>query len=185
MSAYDDYARKEAERNRKYLAAYRSEEAKAWRSSLDPAQYERAEQLGLLDPSLDRPSYSLSLEKLPAKLHPRQESATAALFSPNDAPGPDWDECLTGKKRLLLESFLNQEGNPRLRWACLCYLAGEGTCEDFAHPLGMSRQTFHYHVRKLSRQLGLPAMGNQRARRPSPAFNRNEASRKQRTYRRP
>ena len=63
-----------------------------------------------------------------------------------------------------LQAFLTQDGNPKLRAACLNYLLDQGstTIEECAKKMGMSKQAFHYHVRQIEKQLGLPPMGNQR-----------------------
>ncbi len=63
----------------------------------------------------------------------------------------------------MLYAFLESCANPALRWGCLRYLLGQGTCESNARELHMSKQAFHYHVRKLEKQLGLPPQNNQRS----------------------
>lgn len=129
----------------------------------------------MLRPLEDRDCYERGIEELPAHLEPRQDAgiggAEPALpfrrASPAYAGDTGWAELLQqteDKAARLFQAFLAQGGTPRLRWACIRYLTGEGTCESHARGLGISRQAFHYHVRKLSKQLGLPPMGNQKGR---------------------
>lgn len=175
MGAHDDYARKKASRLRAYRAAYQSDEAQAWIASLPPGKREQAEQRGLLRPLEDRDCYDRCIEELPAHLEPRQDAGIdggePALLFRRAASAYEWDtgwaellQQTENKAARLFQAFLAQDGNPRLRWACIRYLTGEGTCKSHARGLGISRQAFHYHVRKLSKQLGLPPMGNQKGR---------------------
>lgn len=179
MSRQDEYARKEARRNQAYREAYQSDSAKAWIASLPPAQRAHAERLGLLSARLESGGSGPSLENLPASLAPRQEAlideGREALPFRKEA----WGEMEDGRSCKLLMAFLQQSGNPRLCWACLRYLFGHGTCESHAKALGVSKQNFHYHVRKIERTFGLSSMGNQRSGRSRPSYrtmNRRQGS---------
>lgn len=174
MSAKDDYASREAKRRRAYQAAYQSEEARAWRDSLTPTQRAEAERLGLLEPYLEgSASGAASVENLPPSMEPFTEDVefdrdvVAVPFrkpeQPEDSGWSSLLSALTSTHREMLLAFLHEDGDPRLRWACLCYLLGEGTCEDIAMQIGMTKQAFHYHVRKIQKRLGLPPMGNQKS----------------------
>ncbi len=174
MKRPDDYAKRERSRNNAYRAAYASPQARAWADALTPAQREQAEALGLLAPYLDPAPGDNSLETLPCALEPRAEDKWTA----NEIPlplrqrltatkvHPVWrqlfgeDETRYGE---MLYAYLQSSGNPALRWGCLRYLMGQGTCESHARELGMSKQAFHYHVRTLETQLGLPPQNNQRS----------------------
>lgn len=174
MSEYDDYAKRESSRNQQYRKSFLSPAAQKWMASLSPAQREHAEKLGLLEPRMEGMSNGLSVEKLPAALEPRVEDVyddglVARPFrrsSRSSIPDVGWDDLLCSTddgSSSRLHAFLCQGGNPRLRWACVCYLLGKGSCESFARKLGVSKQAFHYHVRKLEKQLGLPPLANQRS----------------------
>lgn len=167
MPANDDYAAREATRKKAYRAAYDSPEYHAWVASLTPAQRASAESLGLLAPHFDAFSVGgSSADNLPPSLEPAKEDADfdadviAAPFRQDglEAIYSQLDE----EHKQLIEAFLQQDGNPQLRWACLRYVFGEGTCESHAKALGMSKQAFHYHVRKIGDQLGVSVLGNQR-----------------------
>lgn len=181
MSVHDDYASLEIKRRRDYEAAFHSEEARAWRDSLSPAQRREAERLGLFKACWDdNASKNTSIDDLPLSMEPctRDEDydkdVIAIPFRKAEQLGDDgWEAILTSmssERREMFVAFLNEDGNPRLRWACLCFLFGEGTCEQLAHSLAMSKQAFHYHVRKLQKQLGLPPMGNQKQRKASLSY---------------
>lgn len=176
MVPLDEYARNEQKRRRAYLDAYASAETRRWIESLSPSDRERAEKLGLLAPRTDWSQGGQSLEQLSPALEPRQEGG----FSGGPVARPlrkrldtrfafdGWAEAfsrLGDDEESMLMAYLAQDGNPRLRWACVCYLLGLGTCEHFARQLGMSKQAFHYHVRKMEKQLGMPPMANQKSER--------------------
>ncbi len=182
MSANDEYASREAKRRRAYQAAYQSEEAKAWVNSLSPTQRAEAGRLGLLDPCLDgSASGAASVENLPPSMEPFTEDAefdkdvVAVPFRKPEQPEDNgWGAlltALTSTHRKMLLAFLHEEGDPRLRWACLCYLLSEGTCEDIAHQVGMTKQAFHYHVRKIQKRFDLPPMGNQKGEQARIAYS--------------
>ncbi len=174
MKHPDTYAKREHLRNRNYRAAFASPEARAWAAALTPAQRERAEALGLLKPCIDPAPGDNSIDTLPCALEPRAEDKRSA----NEIPLPLHKRLMAAKAHpawrnllgddeshhgTMLQAFVMSSGQPKLCWACLCYLAGSGTCESHAQSLGMSKQAFHYHVRTLEKQLGLPPQGNQRS----------------------
>lgn len=140
--------------------------------SLSPAQRERAESLGLLHASHESDVNSHSIETISANMQPREEIPAfddhliaAPLRNKPDARMAELLNTLGMQDAEELEAFINSDGNPRLRCACLNYLLSQGstTCEDLAKQLGISKQAFHYHVRQIEKQLGLPPMGNQRS----------------------
>ena len=180
MSRNDSYAILEASRRKKYEAAYESEEAKAWRQSLSPAELERAEALGLLRAVHEADASSHSIETLSRKMQPQETMESE--FDDHLIAAPLRKRQSKAKAEILatlgmddveeLKAFINQDNNPRLRSACLSYLLNEsnGTCEDYAKMLGMSKQAFHYHVRQIEKQLGLPPMGNQKNQKSREAY---------------
>ncbi len=188
MKHPDEYAKREHLRTRAYRKAYESPEARAWAAALTPEQRERAQDLGLLAPYIDPAPGNNSIETLPCALEPRAEDKRdepelprAVLQRLKEAGAhPAWrtllgdDEAHRGE---MLLAFVMSSPQPKLCWACLSYLAGDGTCKSHAQQLGMSRQAFHYHVRTLEKQLGLPPQKNQRSkasRRPYRSTNRKQ-----------
>lgn len=173
MSKNDSYAILERQRRISYEAAYESAEAKAWRESLSPADRERAEALGLLKALPETYVSSRSIDTIPLKMQPQEEpehaddKLVAAPLKARSQVSAQHAEILAtlGMENMEeLKAFICQDGNPRLRSYCLSYLLGKGsaTIEALAKKLGMSKQAFHYHVRQVEKQLGLPPMGNQR-----------------------
>lgn len=182
MSAKDDYASSEAKRRRAYQAAYQSEEAKAWRDSLTPTQRAEAERLCLLEPYFEgSASGAVSVENLPPSKEPSTEDmefdrdVVAVPFrKPQQPEDNGWGAlltALTSTHHEMLLAFLHEDDDPRLRWACLCYLLGESTCEDISLQMGMSKQAFHYHVRKIQKRFNLPPMGNQKGEQARIAYS--------------
>lgn len=170
VSRFDSYARAEAARRKTYEAAFDSDEAKAWRESLSAADREHAESRGLLRPMPEHDAGSRSLDVLHDKMQPQEtrhydDHLIAAPLRRRLTRERIEVLATLGMQDLEeLQAFLQQDGNPRLRGACLSYLLNRGnaTIEDFAKQLNMSKQAFHYHVRRIEKQLGLPPMGNQR-----------------------
>lgn len=158
----DDYARGEARRMAGYKAAFESPEYKRWVASLTPAQRETAEGRRLLCPHEDAEGGRLGIDELPPSLEPQVAGEFDGGEGEAESPRLGLDT-LTDEQKDMLSAFLQQGGNPRLRWACLRYLLGYGTCLSHAKALGMRKQAFHYHVRQMERQLGLPPMANQRS----------------------
>lgn len=162
MKGQDDYAALASVRDRAYLAAYASPEADAWRASLTPAQRLDAEAKGLLAPCLPTNGGGTSVDALPPAKQPLVE---ACVGEDDEAQERErfMDYCSSPEQVELLALFLQEGGNPKLRWACLRFLMGHGTCESHAQRLGMTRQAFSHQVRTLQERLGLPAMGNQKS----------------------
>lgn len=158
----DDYARGEARRMAGYKAAFESPAYKRWVASLTPAQRETAESRGLLRPHEEAKGSRLGIDELPPCLEPQVDGGFDGGEGEAEASRLCLD-LLTEEQKDMLSAFLQQGGNPRLRWACLRYLLGYGTCLSHAKALGMRKQAFHYHVRQMERQLGLPPMANQRS----------------------
>ncbi len=155
----DDYARGEARRMAEYKAAFESPAYKRWVASLTPAQREAAESRGLLRPHEEAMGSRLGIDELPPCLEPQVDGG----FDGGEGKASRLClDSLTEEQKDMLSAFLQQGRNPRLRWACLRYLLGYGTCLSHARALGMRKQAFHYHVRQMEKQLGLPPMANQR-----------------------
>lgn len=163
MSHRDPYAQREAERRRAYKAAYNSPEVKKWIASLTPEQRKRAEEAGLLEPKLDS-AIGHSIEELPMKLRPSTEDA------PSDAQAFAAKLLDDSSYREAFAAYLAGGMKPLLRQACLSYLLGNGTCEQHAKRLGMSKQAFHYHVKQAQRMLDLPKRPNQKSNAASPSY---------------
>lgn len=172
MSHRDPYAQREAQRRRAYRDAYSSPEVKAWIASLTPEQRKHAEEVGLLEPKLDS-ALGHSIEDLPLKLRPATEDAT------DDAKLLD-DEFLEDPRFVTaFKAYMTGAKKPKLRLACLSYLLGNGTCEQYATLLRMSKQAFHYHVKQAQELLGLPKL----ARQKSDAARASYRKRNRRKYR--
>ena len=165
MSKQDGYAAKAGQRDAAYKAAYKSSAYREWVASLSPDELERARKLGLLEPHL---AYGYASSDDPSEEASMPE-ATVDFYLPLEPGDPGYGEsekkteALTQKRVQVLRDFLCSYRNPQLAWACLKYLLGFGSCTDQGASLGMTRQAFHYHVRKMQERLGIPPMGNQRS----------------------
>ena len=157
----DDYSKREASRNEAYRKAYSSAEFKAWEKSLTPEQRLHAEKLGLLAPRIDGACVQTGVEDLSPALTPKTDGGFTRI---TDGKSSLTERCegLDEHRLRLLYAFLCRSGRPKLQWACLSYLCGNGTCEQHGRMFAMSKQAFHYHVRTLQKLLGLPPLGNQK-----------------------
>lgn len=178
----DSYAAGEYARAARYRAAFESEEAKAWRESLNPEEYARAKRYGLLEPQLDSAPFDTKVDSLPQSMVVSTKNPFAGRGEARDAER-DLERllntCCSPRHRRALEVFLSSGPIKGLRWACLRYLAGHGTVKSQATRFGMSKQAFDYHVRQLKEKLDLPALGNSRGEAASLAYaltNRRNAN---------
>ena len=158
----DEYAHREGKRNEAYREAYRSADFKAWVKSLTPEQRLHAEKLGLLAPRIDGASVQPGVEDLSPSQTPKTDGGFGGLID-GKTRLQDLYASLDEYHRRMLHSFICRKGRPGLQWSCLSYLCGNGTCAKHARQLGMSKQTFHYHVRSVQKLLGLPPLGNQKS----------------------
>lgn len=186
----DSYALGSQKRRKLYEAAYETDAAKDWIAALPPKAREKAESLGLLTPQTEWGLNGHSLDRfLPCHepcredvyddgliARPLRKLKTHAERISSDGWAAAFDK-LDADEESVLSAFLQQDGNPRLRWACICYLLGQGTCESLAQKLGMSKQAFHHHVRKMEKQLGLPPMANQRSEKVRDIYRKNNKRR--------
>lgn len=156
MSHRDPYAQGEAQRRRAYRDAYNSPEVKKWIASLTPEQRKHAEEAGLLEPKLDA-ALGHSIENLPLKLRPATEDTT------DDAKSLDAELLEDPRFVTAFKAYMTGVRKPKLRLACLSYLLGNGTCEQYATLLRMSKQAFHYHVKQAQELLGLPKLARQKS----------------------
>ena len=186
-----DYRQLQGRHRREYREAYASPEAQAWMAAMSPAQRAEAQRLGLLEPLEDSdgsascPSFDTSpdgvREHEPAVEDQPFDNGVKSPAERREEPGqlmpPDgwmaaFRDLRDGKGCTEeVQAFLEQDGNPRLRKACILFLLGDDTCENLALALNMSKQAFHYHVRKIQKQLGLPPMGNQRTQAARVAYS--------------
>ena len=199
----DDYAKRQAERDKSYRDAWESPEVKAWIDSLSPEDRQRMESKGLLAPSIskdgtangcgieddaaDSPAASVeaprisasdSLEAILAD-YPHLESAIEERAKKMNG-GSNGGEML--RKLSLL--FIDQ-GRRALNADCLAFVSGiavrmgeSGT--SLARKHGISRQAFHKRCGELMNQLGLPpsrAMKSKQARKSYKASNRRWGAR--------
>jgi hypothetical protein len=196
----DDYAKGQAERDRRYQQAWESPEAKQWLASLSPEDRRRFEAEGLLAPMLAKegsangcgleddiagsPAASIEAPAIPAF-----DSLDAIL-----ADYPHLEQAIENRAmeiaggsssnagdmlRKLALLFIDH-GRRALNADCLAFVSGlafrmgeSGTCLAQKH--GISRQAFHKRCSELLKELGLPpsrAMKSEKARESYRASNR-------------
>lgn len=155
------YALGSRRREERYREAFRSDAFWAWLRSLTPMQRAHARAQGLLEPRVEGCFRGLSLEELPSSLLPACQAALPVEEARDESASPG-GRALTPQEKRLLRDFLCEEGKPALRKACLHYLCGRGSCAEHARRLGISKQLFHYHMRKLQRRLGFSRVSGQR-----------------------
>lgn len=177
-----DYRQLQGRHRREYREAYASPEAQAWMAALSPAQRAEAQRLGLLEPLEDcGGSAAPDFDSGDASVNAHEPAAEDIPFdngvkSPaerREEPGqlmpPDgWIAAFRDLREGKgcseeVRAFLMQGGNPKLRWACICYLLGDDTCENLAKSVSMTKQAFHYHVRQLQKQIGIDMFTGQKS----------------------
>lgn len=174
MSNSDSYAANTVARDKAYRAAYNSPEVQRWIDSLSPEQRRHAESLGLLEPRLDSRPADTKVDDLPVAMQPSCElgftdpaeadvQRLLAAIGIDTAAEQPVEELRRTQRNVLLAYFARPCKNPDLRRRCFAFLLGQGSGADHARKLGMSRQRFDYHARKMQKELGLPCLGNFKA----------------------
>ena len=202
--AADAYAAGQAERDRRYRAAWDSPEAKAWMEGLDPAERARLEADGLLAPMLgyDGSSNGTGFKDDVAGSPAASEAAPAAPASESLeailADYPHVAEAIEERARAMAGGahgaemlrklailFIDQEKRG-LHADCLSFVSGltvrmgeSGTSLAKRH--GITRQAFHKRCNELMEELGLPpsrAMKSRKSRATFRVSNRRWADRR-------
>jgi hypothetical protein len=191
----DDYANRQVDHERTYVASFDSPEYLRWVNSLSSEERQHAESLGLLKPMIDR-SGSISQDEDAA------ESSAASVGAPHVLSSDSLDAVLADYPHLeaaieerarkkfgdanggemfreLALLFIDQ-GRRALNADCLAYVTGlafrmgeSGT--SLARKHGITRQAFQKRCVDLMNQLGLPpsrAMKSKNARESYRASNR-------------
>ena len=199
----DDYAKRQAQKDREYAEYYKTPDYQRFLETLTPEERRRLEAEGLLAPMLpkdgtangcgieddaaDSPSASVEAPRVSASDsldailadYPHLESAIEERAKKMNG-GSNGGEML--RKLSLL--FIDQ-GRRALNADCLAFVSGiavrmgeSGT--SLARKHGISRQAFHKRCGKLMNQLGLPpsrAMKSKQARKSYKASNRRWGAR--------
>ena len=158
----DDYAIRQAERDREYAAAFSSPEAQQWIASLEPRERQRLEAEGLLKPLIQRSGNGMMDDDLASTPLASETPDIAggidrAMAVPNSAPVDD--ERLWDVLRRLLGELLNQK-NAKLTIECLAVVSGIGFMGDsmteIARRNGVTRAAVSKRCVELTEKLGLP-----------------------------
>ena len=186
-----DYALHESQRRQRYREAYQSPEALAWIASMSPAQRAEAQRLGLLEPledaggsaapDFDNRDDSVGKHEPAAEDVPFDNAVKSAAERRGEVescvPADGWFAAFRALKEGKgcteeVQAFLMQGGNPKLRWACVCFLLGDDTCENLAKSVSMTKQAFHYHVRQLQKQIGIDMFTGQKSENARKSYKR-------------
>jgi len=158
----DDYAIRQAERDREYEAAFNSPEVLQWIESLDPKERQRLEAEGLLKPLIQRNGSGMRDEDLAdSALASETPDIIGAIENRSGASEADPmnDERLWDVLRRLLGELLNQK-NAKLTIECLAVVSGIGFMGDsmteIARRNGVTRAAVSKRCVELTEKLGLP-----------------------------
>lgn len=171
----DDYALKQARRDREYERAWESEEVRGWLDSLPPEERRRLEAEGHLKPLIQRHGGGM-LEKDAAEssLASEEGDIIRQIEPAPESPGKsaDLDERVMDVLRRLLGEVLTQK-NARLTLECLAVACGLTTLQgesmtSIAKRHGVSRAAVSKRCVDITEKLNLPpsrAMRSSKARR--------------------
>lgn len=165
----DDYASRQAQRDREYQAAFESPEARAWIESLPLDEPRRIEADGLLKPLVPSSGSGMRGEDLADSPLASETPDMAAAVDREPTPASQQtceDERLWDVLRRLLGELLN-ETNAKLTIDCLAVVRGVGFLGDsmteIAKCHGITRATVSKRCVALCLKLGLPPSRAMRA----------------------
>jgi hypothetical protein len=176
----DDYANRQAARDREYADYYRSPEYLRWVDGLSPAERRRLEAEGLLAPMIDRSGSTLrdedASETSTASETPDFAAAIDGESSPVALPGENVDEKVMDVLRRLLGEVLTQK-NVRLTLECLAVACGLSTLEgesmsSIAKRHGLTRAAVSKRCVDITEKLNLPPSRSMRSTAARTAYRR-------------
>lgn len=167
----DDYALKQARRDREYERAWESEEVREWLATLPPEERRRLEAEGHLKPMIQRHGGGM-LEKDAAESSLASEKGDIIQQIDPQGQSRDLDERVMDVLRRLLGEVLTQK-NARLTLECLAVACGLTTLQgesmtSIAKRHGVSRAAVSKRCVDITEKLNLPpsrAMRSSKARR--------------------
>jgi hypothetical protein len=167
----DDYAARQAARDREYLAAFDTPEARAWIANMPADERRRLEAEGLLKPLVPGTGNGLRDEDLAESSLASETPDIAAAVDREPTP-PEQASTAAADVLGAFCARLRGRPNPALVFDALCYAAGVSALEglsatDLAARHGVSKQAFSKIAVEWTQTLGLPparAMKSKKAR---------------------
>ncbi|XHR27639.1 MAG: hypothetical protein ACFUZC_17065 [Chthoniobacteraceae bacterium] len=177
----DDYANRQADHERDYLASFDGPDYLRWVDSLSAEERQHAESLGLLKPMIDR-SGSTSRAEDAAELSTASEMPdfAAAIDGesaiPSTAGSENADDKILDLLRRLIAEILSQ-GNARLTLECLALACGLGTLQgesmtSIAKRHGLSRAAVSKRCVDITEKLNLPPSRSMRSKKARKAYRK-------------
>jgi hypothetical protein len=163
----NNYAVRQAQKDREYAEYYQSPEYLRWLDSLSLEERRRLEADGLLKPMLDRAGSTMRDEDASESTFASEDHDIAAeIDDVENAPNADTSLALqSGEERLwdvlrrLLGELMNQK-NAKLSIECLAVVSGVGFMGDsmteIAHRNGVTRAAVSKRCVELAERLGVP-----------------------------
>ena len=164
----DDYAKRQAERDRQYIESYNTPEVKQWIASLTPEDRRRLEADGLLKPLIQNHGSGMNdVDLAESSLASESPDIATAIDPPPPVVATSVDnEQLWDVLRRLLGELLSQP-NAKLTIECLAVVSGIGFLGDsmtqIAKRHGVTRAAVSKRCVELTEKLNLPPSRAMRA----------------------
>lgn len=176
----DEYAARQAEKDRAYLGSYDTPEARKWIATLSPEERKRLEAEGLLKPMLDRSGSTLRDEDASESKLAAEEPDIATVI--DREPNTPALEPLTEVAGDVLASFcarMRSCARPALVFDAVCYATGvlaiEGqSATELAAKHGVTKQAFSKIAVEWCTKFGLHPSRSMKSKRARSAY-RNRA----------
>lgn len=187
----DDYAIRQAERDRQYERAWESPETKAWIESLPPSERKRLEAEGVLKPMLHKHGTGMSEQDLAESNLARVEATFIEKIDEQpillSAAAENADEKMLDMLRRLIAEVLSQN-NARLTLECLALACGLATLQgesmtNIAKRHGVSRAAVSKRCVDITEKLNLPPSRSMRSKKAREAYRKAQINTRKRNER--
>ncbi len=174
----DDYANRQATRDREYAAAYETPEVRQWLESLGPEERRRLESEGLLKPMIDRRGGSVSEDDIAESPLASYEPDIIGEIDRGDSPADTGDTA--DHRSDTLASFcarIRSAKNPLLVFDAVCFATGvlalDGESQtELAKRHGVSRAAFSKIATQWCKTFGIKPSRGMKSEKARKAYER-------------
>jgi hypothetical protein len=172
----NDYAARQAEKDRDYLEAYNTPEARKWIASLSPEERQRLEAQELLRPMLDRSGSTLRDEDASdSKLAAEEPDIATVIDRESPAPTSEPLTCAAGDVLASFCARMRSCAKPALVFDAVCYATGvlaiEGqSATELAAKHGVTKQAFSKIAVEWCTKFGLHPARSMKSKRARSAY---------------
>ncbi len=176
----NDYAARQAEKDRDYLRSYATPEAIKWIESMSAEERQRLEAQGLLKPKLDRSGSTLRDENASeSKLAAEEPDIATVIDQESPSPATEPLTCVAGDVLASFCARMRSCAKPALVFDAVCYATGvlaiEGqSATELAAKHGVTKQAFSKIAVEWCTKFGLHPARSMKSKRARSAY-RNRA----------